>query len=249
MKYKYENLKEIWQFVNNNFSGYFISLQLPLVLKTVNKDKAEEYFKNFLSKFEKHLQGGSENWIKHPCIFIGFYENKFEQGTYHLHILGSFINPKTNDRIKFEKMYRAAEKANNIFMKRYKQKIDYDIQTVKNMPRTSRYCTKELIFKGFVDSDRITTSEILFDYHKKTKKRNTKARQKQKTINNSYERNSFKGTLSTKYSVQMIKHSKYRTFSKIKKHKPPAQELEQKALISNYNKIRIKEYANKATNY
>ena len=52
MKLNKQQKNEIIQFIADNYSGYFISLQLPLILKTVNKDKAEEYFKDFLYKFE-----------------------------------------------------------------------------------------------------------------------------------------------------------------------------------------------------
>lgn len=237
---------QIIQFIIDNCSGYFITIQLPPALKSRDKKITEEYFTYVLTKFEKHLQSGSNRWIKEPYRFMGFYENRFEQGAYHLHILGNFINPKTNERITLEKMNNAMEKASNHLMNRYNQKygLDYDIQLIGNIYKTSEYCIKELIFKGFVDSDRILISDLLFKpqspKYKDPKKRQTKARLKQKTINHSYDRIAFKSKLSTKYPVQMIKHSKYRTFIKISKQKPSAQELEQKAFISNYNQTKIK---------
>lgn len=246
MKLSDQQTNDIIQFIEDNYSGYFITLQLPPALKTPSKDITEEFFTYVLTKFEKHLQGGSEAWIKHPYSFMGFYENLFEQGTYHLHILGNFINPKTNKRVPIEEMNKAMEKANRHFMRRYKQiyGLDCDIQLAISKKAVSIYCTKELIFKGFVDSDRILISDLLFKpqttKYKAPKKRQTKARLAQKTIKHSYERIAYKNKLSSKYPVQMLKHSKYRTFNTIKKYKPSAQELEQKALISNYNKIKIK---------
>ena len=246
MKLTDQQTDDIIHFIEDNYSGYFITIQLPPALKSLNKDIIEEYIKYVLTKFEKHLQGGSEDWIKHPYHFIGFYENLFEQGTYHIHILGSFINPKTNERLPIEKIQIAMEKASKHLKAHYKQKygLDYDIQLVRDVYAASKYCIKELIFKGFVDSDRILISDLLFKprtiKYKAPKKRQTKARLKQKTIKHSYERIAYKNQLSSEYPVQMLKHSKYRSFIKIKKHKPSAQELEQKALISNYNKIRIK---------
>jgi hypothetical protein len=244
MKLSKQEQNKIINFITDNYSGYFITLQLPPALKTRSKDITEQYFKYILSKFEKHLQGGSEAWIKHPYSFMGFYENLFEQGTYHLHILGSFINPKTNKRVPIEEMNKAIEKANRHFMRRYKQiyGLDYDIQLARNMKKTSKYCIKELIFKGFVDSDRILISDLLFIHntkYKNPKKRQTKARLKHKTTNQDYARLNIKYKISIKYSVQMVKDSKYNAWTKTRKRKPSEQELQQKAMNSIYNKNRI----------
>ena len=252
MKLNDQQKNEIIQFIADNYSGYFISIQLPLALRSQDKDLTEEYFKYILIKFEKHLQGGSENWIKHPYSFIGFYENLFEQGTYHLHILGNFINPLTNERIPLEKMYQAMKKANKHFVKHYKQMhdLEYDIQLARSMYNVSDYCIKELIFKGFVDSDRILISDLLFTRHTTyNNPQKIQVRPKHKIIKHSYERIAIKHTLSIKYPVQMVKNSKFRTFIKTQKHKPSEQELEQKALISSQNKIRIEEYSTKSINY
>lgn len=244
-----KELIEIRKFIEQNHSGYFISIQLPLALKSNRLDITDQHFKYILSKFEKHLQGGSTSWIKHLYNFIGFYENRFEQGTYHLHILGSFINPLTNARIPIEEMHRAMEKANNQLVNRYdlKHGLEYDIQIVNNMPKTSKYCTKELIYKGFVDSDRITTAAIMFDPHKKPHKRLSKARQRQKQINNMYSakartRSAICETLSTKYPVMLIERSQYRAWSQYKTHAPTEYDLQQKAENSRRNKIRIQKY-------
>lgn len=241
-----KDLVEIRRFIENNHSGYFISLQLPIALKSKKLDLVDRYFKYVLSKFQKHLQGGSENWINHLYSFMGFYENRFGQATYHLHILGNFINPLTNERIPLEEMCKAMEKANNKLIKKYKlrQGLEYDIQLVNDMPKTSKYCTKELIYKGFVDSDRITTAEIMFDHHRKTHKRLTKARLKQKHINKTYPkattRSKIHGKLSTKFAVTLIEKSKYPAWSQYKKHEPTEYELQQKAIISRYNRTKIK---------
>ena len=254
MKLNDQQKDEIIQFIEDNYSGYFITIQLPPALKSLSLDITEKYLTYVLRKFEKHSQAGNEDWIKHPYRFIGFYENLFGQGTYHIHILGSFINPKTNERLPTEKIRNAMEKANKHLMKRYKllNGLDDDIQLVKNMYKASDYCIKELIFQGFVDSDRILISDLLFKprtkKYKDPKKRQTKARLKQKAIKHSYERIAYKNKLSSKYPTQMLKHSKHRAFIKIRKHKPSEKELEQKALISSQNTMRIKEYANQSTN-
>ena len=254
MKLNKQQKDEIIQFIADNYSGYFITIQLPPAFKSLSLDITEKYLAYVLRKFEKHSQYGNEEWIKHHCRFMGFYENLFGQGTYHVHILGSFIDSKTKERIPLEKMYNAMEKANKHFTDRYGSKygLDYDIQLVRNMYKVSDYCIKELIFKGFVDSDRILISDLLFQprttKYKDPKKRQTKARLKQKAIKHSYERIAYKNKLSSKYPTQMLKHSKHRAFIKIRKHTPSEQELEQKALISSQNKIRIKEYANKSIN-
>lgn len=241
-----KDLVEIRKFVENNYSGYFISLQLPIPLKSENLDESDRYLKYFLGKFQKHVQYGNENWIKHILDFMGFYENRFGQGTFHLHILGSFINPLTNERIPLEEMCKAMEKANEKLKKRYnvRQGIEYDIQPANNMPKTSNYCTKELIYKGFVDSDRITTAKIMFDPRKKPHKRLTQARLKQKHINNTYPKATTRSTiyerLSSKYQVTVIERSKYHAWSQYKKQEPTEIELQQKAIISRYNRIKIK---------
>lgn len=238
--------RQIYTFIKENYNGYFISIQLPIALRNRKRHIVEKYLKYVLSKFEKHLQGGSKAWIKHPYRFIGFYENHFEQTTWHIHLLGSFINPLTNERIPLEKMYDAMEKANNKFIRRYKTRygLEYDIQLVNSIPRTFIYCTKELLFKGFLESDRIISSEILFEYHKKTHKRPTKARLKQKHINNTCPKATTRSTiherLSYKYQVTSIEKSKYHAWSQYKKQKPTEIELQQKAIISRYNRIKIK---------
>ena len=193
--------KDILKFIEDNYTGYFISIQLPFALRNYDLSQTEHFFKYILSKFEKHLQGGSKAWIKHPYRFIGFYENKFDQGTWHIHILGSFTNPCTGAHIGLDEMDVALGKANKKLMKRYKlrQGIEYDIQIANSMPKVSKYCTKELMFKGFVDSDRITTSEILFDYHKKPHKR-----KKKRLINRTYTRTEIKQKLSQKYIVKNL---------------------------------------------
>lgn len=212
MKDLKKDLIEIRKFIENNYSGYFISIQLPLALKNQNLYITDKHFKYILAKFEKYLQGGSEDWIRHLYNFMGFYENKFEQGTFHLHILGSFINPLTNERIPLEEMYNAMEKANDKLKKRFdlRQGLEYDIELVNDMPKTSKYCTKELIYKGFVDSDRITTAEIMFNPHKKSHKRQTPARLKQKRLNNDYSKATTRfmiyKKLSTKYPATLIKN-------------------------------------------
>lgn len=197
------NKEEILKFIEENYTGYFISIQLPFALKTYDLSQTEQYFKYILSKFEKHLQGGSNAWIKHPHRFIGFYENGFGQKTWHIHILGSFINPCCDARIGLDEMYAALGKANDKLMKRYnlRQGMEYDIQIANNISKISKYCTKELLYRGFIDSDRITTSEILFDYHKKPPKRKTPARKRQIRINRSCDKQNIKQILSSKYCV------------------------------------------------
>ena len=155
-------------------SIYFITICIPYKYKVYDIVTFTKIAKVILSIFEKHLLKHDRRWTQHLYDFDAFFENKNNEGQYHMHLIATFID-KNGKQLSKDYIEQALIKTSNTMKRFYHadRNLDYDIKLVpyEEANNIIGYCTKEIIAAGYLNTNKLSVPYVLFGLQKVHRKR------------------------------------------------------------------------------